>query len=58
MSQVQIVNVFYGRAIMMAIRASLGGYFPLSVALEHWFEKFSARALSLVSWGLATKPVR
>lgn len=54
LSQVQSVSVFYGSAILMAIGASLGGYFPLSVALVHWFEKFRARALSLMSLGLAT----
>lgn len=54
LSQVQTVSVFYCSAILMAIGASLGGYFPLSVALVHWFEKFRARALSLMSLGLAT----
>ena len=54
LSQVQSVSVFYGSAVLMAIGASLGGYFPLSVALVHWFEKFRARALSLMSLGLAT----
>ena len=54
LSQVQSVSLFYTSAILMAIGASLGGYFPLSVALVHWFEKFRARALSLMSLGLAT----
>ena len=53
LSQVQTVGIFYLSAILMAIGASLGGYFPLSVALVHWFEKFRARALSLMSLGLA-----
>jgi MFS family permease len=53
LSQVHTVGVFYLSAILMAIGASLGGYFPLSVALVHWFEKFRARALSLMSLGLA-----
>jgi MFS family permease len=54
LSQVQSVSLFYTSAILMAIGASLSGYFPLSVALVHWFEKFRARALSLMSLGLAT----
>jgi MFS family permease len=54
LSQVQSVGLFYTSAILMAIGSSLGGYFPLSVALVHWFEKFRARALSLMSLGLAT----
>lgn len=54
LSQVHSVSMFYTSAILMAIGASLGGYFPLSVALVHWFEKFRARALSLMSLGLAT----
>lgn len=54
LSQVHSVSMFYTSAILMAIGASLGGYFPLSVALVHWFEKYRARALSLMSLGLAT----
>ena len=53
LSQVNTVTTFYLSAIMMAIGASLGGYFPLSVALVQWFEKFRARALSIMSLGLA-----
>jgi len=53
LSQVNAVATFYTSAILMAIGASLSGYFPLSVALVHWFEKFRARALSTMSLGLA-----
>jgi MFS family permease len=53
LSQVNSVTTFYLSAILMAIGASLGGYFPLSVALVQWFEKFRARALSVMSLGLA-----
>jgi len=53
LSQVNSVTTFYLSAILMAIGASLGGYFPLSVALVQWFEKFRARALSIMSLGLA-----
>jgi MFS family permease len=53
LSQVNAVSTFYTSAILMAIGASLSGYFPLSVALVQWFEKFRARALSIMSLGLA-----
>jgi len=53
LSLVDSVLTFYASAILMAIGASLGGYFPLSVALVQWFEKFRARALSIMSLGLA-----
>ena len=53
LSQVNAVSTFYTSAILMAVGASLSGYFPLSVALVQWFEKFRARALSIMSLGLA-----
>ncbi len=53
LSQVNSVTTFYVSAVLMAIGASLGGYFPLSAALVPWFEKFRARALSIMSLGLA-----
>ena len=53
LSQVDSVATFYLSAALMAVGASLAGYFPLSVALVHWFEKQRARALSIMSLGLA-----
>ena len=53
LSQVNSVTTFYVSAVLMAVGASLSGYFPLSVALVQWFEKFRARALSIMSLGLA-----
>jgi MFS family permease len=53
LSQVDSVATFYASAILMAVGASLGGYFPLSVAIVHWFEKHRGRALSIMSLGLA-----
>ena len=53
LSQVQTLPVFYASAVMMAIGASLGGYFALSVTLVQWFEVHRARALSVLSLGLA-----
>jgi len=37
----------------MAIGASMTGYFPLSVCLIQWFERYRARALSIMSMGIA-----
>jgi MFS family permease len=44
---------FYIAVLVISIGASLSGYFPFSVALVHWFERRRARALSLMSLGLA-----
>ena len=44
---------FYAAIVVISIGASLSGYFPLSIALVHWFERRRARALSLLSLGLA-----
>ena len=40
LSQVDSVATFYASAILMAVGASLGGYFPLSVALVQWLAKY------------------
>jgi MFS family permease len=53
MSQVHTLSGFYGCAVLMAIGTSFCGYFPLSVALVQWFERHRARALSIMSSGLA-----
>jgi sugar phosphate permease len=44
---------FYGAFILTALGASLCGFFPLNVALIHWFEKKRARALSSMQLGMA-----
>jgi sugar phosphate permease len=44
---------FYGAFMVLALGASLCGFFPLNVALIHWFEKKRARALSSMQLGLA-----
>jgi MFS family permease len=44
---------FYIAVLVISVGASLSGYFPFSVALVHWFERRRARALSLMSLGLA-----
>ncbi len=53
LSQIDTLTGFYVSAILMAIGTSLCGYFPLSVALVQWFERYRARALSIMSLGLA-----
>ncbi|HEX5612544.1 MAG TPA: MFS transporter, partial [Burkholderiales bacterium] len=44
---------FYGAFLVVALGASLCGFFPLNVALIHWFERKRARALSSVQLGFA-----
>ncbi len=53
LSQIDSLGGFYMCVVLLAIGASLGGYFPLSVALIQWFERYRARALSIMSLGLA-----
>ncbi len=53
LSQIDSLTGFYACSILLAIGASLGGYFPLTVALIQWFERYRARALSVMGLGLA-----
>src|SRR5687767_14968692 len=53
LSQVHTLPAFYGAFIVIALGSSLCGFFPLNVALIHWFERKRARALSAMSIGLA-----
>jgi sugar phosphate permease len=53
LSQVHTLPQFYGAFIVIALGSSLCGFFPLNVALIHWFERKRARALSSMSIGLA-----
>jgi len=53
LSQVDTLAQFYGAFIVIALGASLCGFFPLSVTLIQWFEKQRARAISMLSFGLA-----
>lgn len=52
-SQLDSLAGFYGSIVVICIGASLCGYFPFSVAVVHWFERRRARALSLMSLGMA-----
>ena len=53
LSTVDSLAGFYGAFVVIAVGSSLAGFFPLNVALIHWFERFRARALSSMSLGLA-----
>jgi len=44
---------FYAAFVVVALGASLAGFFPINVALIHWFERKRARALSSVQFGFA-----
>jgi MFS family permease len=50
---VRTLPQFYAAVIVIALGTSLCGYFPLNVAIIHWFERKRARALSSVGLGLA-----
>ena len=53
LSQIESLLGFYGAFILTALGASLCGFFPLNVALIHWFEKKRARALASMQVGMA-----
>ena len=52
LSCVDSLLAFYGAFIVTALGSSLCGFFPLNVALIHWFERHRARALSSMQIGL------
>jgi sugar phosphate permease len=52
-SQIDSLLSFYGAFVVVALGASLAGFFPINVALIHWFERRRARALSSVQFGFA-----
>ncbi len=53
LSYIETLWQFYGAFILTALGASLCGFFPLNVALIHWFEKKRARALASMQIGMA-----
>lgn len=53
LSQIDSLLEFYGAFVVLAMGASLCGFFPLNVALIHWFERKRARALSSIQFGFA-----
>ena len=53
LSYIDSLLAFYGAFIVTALGGSLCGFFPLNVALIHWFERHRARALSSMQMGMA-----
>ncbi len=53
LSQIDTIAGFYAAFIVIALGSSLCGFFPINVAIIYWFEKRRARALSMLSLGLA-----
>lgn len=53
LSRVDSLGSFYAALILIALGTSLAGYFPINIAVIHWFERYRARALSIVGLGMA-----
>ena len=53
LSQIDSLPGFYAAFIIIALGSSLCGFFPINVAIIHWFQVYRARALSSVGLGLA-----
>jgi sugar phosphate permease len=53
LSQIDSLPAFYAAFVVIALGAGCCGFFPLNVAIIHWFERWRARALSTLSIGLA-----
>lgn len=53
LSQTDTLPAFYAAFLVVALGASLCGFFPVNVALINWFERWRARAISSLSIGLA-----
>ncbi|HYD55490.1 MAG TPA: MFS transporter [Burkholderiales bacterium] len=53
LSQIDTLVGFYAAFVMIALGAGCCGFFPLNVAIIHWFERWRSRAISTLSIGLA-----
>ncbi|MCC6474433.1 MAG: MFS transporter [Burkholderiales bacterium] len=51
LSRVESLTGFYAAFAVVAIGSGFSGFFPLTVAILHWFERKRARALSLMQLG-------
>ena len=49
LSQIETLTGFYLAALLIAAGVSLCGYFPINVAIIHWFERKRARAMATSS---------
>jgi sugar phosphate permease len=53
LSRIDSLPAFYAAFILIALGIGCCGFFPLNVAIIHWFERWRARAMSTLSIGLA-----
>ncbi len=53
LGQIDTLLGFYAAIVLIALGTSMCGYFPINIAIIHWFERKRARALSTVGLGLA-----
>jgi sugar phosphate permease len=53
LSRIDSLVGFYAAFVVIALGAGCCGFFPLNVAIIHWFERWRARAISTLSIGLA-----
>jgi len=53
LSRIDTLPAFYACFVLIALGTSFCGFFPLNVALIHWFERWRTRAMSSMSIGLA-----
>ncbi|MFM9971367.1 MAG: MFS transporter [Burkholderiales bacterium] len=50
-SQVDTLTGFYAAFVLIALGSGFSGFFPLTIAVMHWFEKKRSRALSTMNLG-------
>jgi MFS family permease len=53
LGSIDTLTGFYVAVAVLAVGSSFSGYFPLTVAIVQWFERKRARALAMMSMGLA-----
>jgi len=53
LSRIETLPAFYACFVLIALGTGFCGFFPLNVAIIHWFERSRARAMSSMSLGLA-----
>jgi len=53
LSRIDTLPAFYACFVLIALGTGFCGFFPLNVAIIHWFERSRARAMSSMSLGLA-----
>jgi MFS family permease len=53
MSQINSLLTFYAAFLVMALGATLSGFFPVTVAMVNWFRRRRSFAISIVSIGFA-----